>query len=103
MRLAAIILSFIIVFLSVMPCTDRITCEQESESIAHHDHSDDQTDTCSPFCICACCGSISLEMPFIENPFRLERQEMMVSKQDVPNNPNFTSSHFFSIWQPPKI
>ena len=86
-----------------MPCTDRITCDMENEFISLHDHNEDAADTCSPFCICACCGSVSLEMPVLANSFCLERNEMIVSKTDVPNNPNFISSHFFSIWQPPKI
>ena len=88
-----------------MPCGDNDDCQNqgiELSALADNDHSDHEGDTenCTPFCICTCCGqtfsgafvsySLSLHIPFIVENFILY-------------NASFTSEVYLSIWQPPKI
>jgi hypothetical protein len=94
-----------IMALTIMPCTDSITCEESSSnhtSTHQHDHGDDESDTCSPFCVCACCGisGFVFESPkiYIQRVQKINSPELISSY-----NSQFHSSYFYSFWQPPKI
>ena len=62
MRLFSFILSFYVLALSIVPCSDGI--EQDMNDVKteiskenhDHDHSH-HNDFCTPFCTCYCCGS----------------------------------------------
>jgi hypothetical protein len=63
MRLFAFLLLLYFTALSLVPCTDGM--QQSSshigveDSFTEHDHNDSEhQDDCTPFCTCACCGSI---------------------------------------------
>ncbi|MGB0521747.1 MAG: DUF6660 family protein [Flammeovirgaceae bacterium] len=57
MKHVTFILSLLIFVMSVLPCSDPYTFEETSVILqSEHDHSEDATDFCSPFCTCACCG-----------------------------------------------
>lgn len=57
MKNISLILAFIILGLSFYPCSDGMYCDEQHETTSHN-HSEDENDACSPFCICVCCGSI---------------------------------------------
>jgi len=51
------ILALLILAMVLMPCSDGHTCDEESQKISLvHNHSEDEKDHCSPFCVCLCCG-----------------------------------------------
>ncbi|MBK9554240.1 MAG: hypothetical protein IPO47_00140 [Bacteroidetes bacterium] len=56
-----ILFSGYLIVLSCLYCNDKQTCAVSDTSVvagsagAHDDHEQD-TENCSPFCICACCG-----------------------------------------------
>jgi len=58
MRIIAIILSFIIFNMVILPCSDGNTCDDDVniELSDIHDHSQDEDDDCTPLCLCSCCG-----------------------------------------------
>ena len=58
MKLFAFILSIFIAGQAFVPCTDGNTCDESIEQTAEHDHSNDEGDRCTQFCVCSCCGSI---------------------------------------------
>jgi hypothetical protein len=68
---------------------------------ATHSHEEDDMDTCSPFCICACCSTASvIHTDFIALVFpKLIHQQKNHSPyllaMPLPVYPN--------IWQPPKL
>lgn len=93
-----------------MPCSDITPVETHGdfEHVSEHQtadthqghHHEDHEDTCSPFCICACCGinydyqDIHLELPKIAFKF---------SSKAPSFTSNFYSNEFLFIWKPPKI
>jgi hypothetical protein len=56
MKIIAYILALTVLGLSVYPCSDGLHCDEEQETTSHN-HSEDENDNCSPFCVCACCGT----------------------------------------------
>jgi hypothetical protein len=102
MKLFYILFSIYILALSSLSCTDaddirtkKVTAEISSGQPANP-HEDE---TCSPFCICACCGSMAVHFSekipgkpeaFIFNKFFLSQENGVI---DIS----------FFVWQPPKI
>ena len=84
----------------------------ESESAAHktvvcpsekdnHSH-DKDNDLCSPFCICSCCGQVTLTfIPTITFDFQNQFEEIKTS--DSFYTSALHSNFYGSIWQPPQI
>ena len=104
-KVLTLLFSFYILALSCMPCSDKDDCnyvsaDQSTFATTEHSDHDSDTENCSPFCMCACCGQscsfthfqadLSLNFPTIA-------QKVSVYKAI------FSSEVSFSIWQPPKI
>ena len=104
-KVFTLIFSFYILALSCMPCSDKDDCNYMSadqSTFATTDHSDHDSDTenCSPFCMCACCGQ-SFSSSFASYSLALH---VPVSLDKFPiYNASFVSEVYLSIWQPPKI
>jgi hypothetical protein len=89
--------------LAVMPCGDTRDCNEAKANVtavndAHHDHEED-TENCSPFCICACC-SVQVTVhadQIVLQPLPLKNCEYIVYAASLICDENST------IWQPPKI
>lgn len=71
MKIISYILSVYLLVLSLVPCSDSMVfihseCEANTELVdSNKNHSDhEHEDLCTPFCICACCGSVAA-MPTI--------------------------------------
>lgn len=67
MRFIAILLSFIVLWLSLSPCADQhADSSPQKTEIASGQHNDAQghVDACSPFCVCQCCKSTYLQPDF---------------------------------------
>ena len=107
MRLASLFLIVYVLFLSVQPCEDviaqfdghghRIAATSHFEERSTHEDSDE----CSPFCICSCCGMpvASRQTAYVVlgfEPANAGRTTASIYKD--PYQRNFLSS----IWQPPK-
>lgn len=93
--------------MAMLPCGDFVS-DNKTMSIVetthvedHHDHDHgNETDACSPFCICACCGlSFNAEKPKIKIPTPIKYTNKEFPLYDVKIN----SNEFLFIWKPPQI
>jgi hypothetical protein len=101
MKLFSLILSFIVLVLTVNPCIDKPKEDSllKTEIIHHTDDGNNHNDTdhCSPFCICQCCQSfffvsdIALSFP---------AAELKISYSEY--SPYFQSIELFDFLIPPK-
>ena len=102
MKVLSIILSLYVLVLTTIPCVDRpfakITPQSEYCGTAS-DHLGHDDDSCSPFCVCNCCGNhvVSIEKLGLSKIFSYPGEKI------TPTTISFKSNLFRSIWQPPKI
>jgi hypothetical protein len=90
-----------------MPCGDKNECESMSVSTeltqnTNHEKHEHHKELCSPFCICACCGTnvnITAHASYqvMENPIIHTALSYSLANEDILSN------FFGNIWQPPKI
>lgn len=104
MKFFALIFSFYFLALPVMPCSDQDDCkypsvEQSAFSTTDHSDHDQDTENCSPFCMCACCGH-SCTVQYFQTALNLIPP---TGSQKITHHSTFVSEVSFSIWQPPKI
>lgn len=104
MKFVALILAFLVLALSVMPCADADAAINDGKdkskitrTIEREQHNDD--DACSPFCYCACCASFSIN-------------HFIASIIVIPPYRNNSTGSFLPadvvevalpIWQPPQL
>ncbi|MEE9438378.1 MAG: DUF6660 family protein [Saprospiraceae bacterium] len=107
MNFVAILLSIIIFSVSSVPCSDgmEFLAYNDSNTITHisnecsgHSHSSEDTEYCSPFCTCQCCG-ITLTIPsgvLLNHTYWLYSEASIVQYE-------FSYSFDYSkgIWHPP--
>lgn len=103
MKFIAVILSISILVLSLAPCGDEIDCNNHianktEQTGDKHDH---KTESCSPFCICACCSHIS--NIFSEKTDICKFNLILVAQAQPCSNETFISESHSNIWQPPKL
>ncbi len=108
MKLFCFIFYIYLVFLSVLPCSDREECaknnkiEQTVFAANHHQYSH-QAEQCTPFCICSCCGVNGFEL---QTPlFKFTEKKGFINKEKQNSIYAFVYSNEFTsnIWQPPKL
>ncbi len=109
-RFVALILSIFITVLTAMPCTDAEPCShkhnkiEQSNDNQHGDH-DDESEHCTPFCVCACCGSLHVIIPMqlFQVYYKLMPNQLMSKIYLTPYKSIFKSVYEHSFWQPPKV
>jgi len=108
-----LLISFFItytVLLLTQPCEDfqaawlEINSQQKTSSISDPIRSDNQSgpESCSPFCVCGCCGLTVLHHEFATLAItdRITAAETTPTAiYQSPSNRTFADS----IWQPPKV
>jgi hypothetical protein len=88
-----------------MPCvdSDRVSNEHNTQYISKEqsdDHDHNKNETCSPFCICACCGVQINTVKHIDITF-LPRTYFL--KQENENYQFYFQQVLLNIWQPPQL
>jgi hypothetical protein len=109
MKIFSAIFSIYILALAFLPCGDVKDCRADEAvnsplpETEHSDHQED-TETCSPFCICACCGT-NIGYNLFFSTYSAEKQPVLISQKliSVYRDDLFSSNFFGNIWQPPKI
>jgi hypothetical protein len=101
MKLFHVLLSVYILALSSFACTDvDVRAEKTTSQISARQPSNPHEDeTCSPFCICSCCGSMAVH--FLEKTPLKPRE--IIFNTCFPSPKSNTIDISFSVWQPPKI
>ncbi len=105
-RVIRFLFAMYLIALSVYPCSDKETCADELKTsslavnVADHNHSDNEMDYCTPFCICACCAAQiqlnQLSEVSLSNPIHNTQVVTLYFEKPLLNNAK-------SIWQPPKL
>lgn len=102
MRFFTVIFSLYVCYLIALPCIDK---HDENDIHVHElsqnneNDSDNHTNHCSPFCTCDCCVSPVLNNFIVVN---FSKQQYSSTNHSTYTS-SFNSSHFASIWQPPKL
>ncbi len=99
MKFSPLILSFYLFMLAVTPCTDAQECVPDYMEYQEHDHSDHE-DSCSPFCICNCCG-ITVSFTDILNLNNIEPKHNF--HYSFHYSFKYTHDHFGTVWHPPLL
>lgn len=101
MRVAAIILVFIIIALSCVPCSDApaFLTKAKQEISKTQNHSDSKSDQCSPFCICSCCAGFYVNHTF----FQYSSLNILSKPTYAAFLPYFIVEFPSAIWQPPQL
>lgn len=102
MKHLAFILSIYVFTLNLAPCSDYVTTDNDvktviSQAIDDHQHQD--SDLCSPFCICQCCHINATYTKFAELKF----QCTYISTQDFLHLSGTEKDFTTSILQPPRV
>ena len=102
MKIFTAILSFYILVLGLIPCSD-VPKDNATQNIEISQNTTDshhsEADHCSAFCTCNCCVS-----PLIYQAFSIQLKLFsLVEKYYSNHNSDFVSSLYASIWQPPKL
>jgi hypothetical protein len=105
-RITSLILALYTMVLSLVPCSDDIAiqpngdCSISSIENHSHNHESETEDSCTPFCICQCCGSSILPplYAFIDSNKKAENSKYY---------PNYVSNYSFDfkggVWHPPSV
>ena len=101
MKLLALILSFYVIALTAIPCSDFRAVDTESISIENIQESGDHSveiDLCSPFCFCNCCQM--LDQPDLHS---FSQIDFFTNKLFVPNLVQNEKTILILFWRPPKF
>ncbi len=99
MRIAAVLMAWLVTGLSVYPCSDQIGGEVCVEVVgAGHSDEGAEPEGCSPWCVCSCCHVPVVSVAAAEEMGEVERVECRVGEYyeervgvKVP----------LSVWRPP--
>jgi len=103
-RYFLIIISFYLLALPFVPCSDARDCEtaavatSQIEQEQHEEHEDEE-ESCTPFCYCACC-TYSTILPYQQAIAQLLPSFTSPSGDITTDLLAFES---FAIWQPPRM
>ena len=100
MKYIAILFSFYLIALTLLPCNDVLELKASYSSQNNYSNSDHCTEEgCAPFCSCSCCAvgkyvdlqaTIKLTSPIIQVTYVI-RSNTAIKQQPV------------DVWQPPKL
>ena len=96
------------VALILMPCTDIHASDPASFGASittEHDSCphEKETDFCSPFCICSCCGQVVLVTVTDRDQARKSNTFMVESELISTDTPSFQSEYLDRLFHPPKV
>jgi len=102
MKYIAVILSFLTIALSSIPCDDDITMSEQLVVTSQNSdtHAGDITDLCTPFCTCVCCATIVLE-PNIQQD--ISNLVISTSELNTSYTVSFSCNFLNRIFQPPQV
>jgi len=100
-----VIFSFYFLAISVLPCGDKKDCknnatDQISLEISDHSEHEEDTEHCSPFCLCACCGTSYTNHSWSNVP---DGFDLICNQAFLCYKSSLISEVFFSVWQPPNL
>ena len=103
MNLVKVILALYITFLACLPCSDTFAQSDSgkaSVTAQADDPHQEESDICSPMCICNCCAGVS------QIPQSTAFTVVIPESYPADHNSLYQENHlavYASIWQPPKV
>ena len=102
MKFIALILSIYILTLNLVPCEDSVVIDNKTQTEisqpAGDDHQHQDSDFCSPFCICQCCHINVIQYQFTDTKLEINN----ISTQDFFYLSGTEKDFATSILQPPQ-
>ncbi len=87
--------------LSALPCNDEMGEEHANTPIAKVEQKKSQeTENCSPICLCACCGQSVLVPHFVALKIKVQA---LAKTHQFANTPFALAARAQIIWQPPQL
>jgi len=100
------ILALYLLALPVVPCNDGSECDSESSDLAtlaafpgHDEQDEEETESCTPFCYCACCSYSAL----LHIPISHAHLIMMINSPAGQFQNGLDLFEARTIWQPPRM
>lgn len=96
-------LSSLMLYMTCMPCSDGEDClaveETKSSTSGSHEEQTDGSETCTPFCTCACCALVFNSQAIASKliPPLLQGVIFRHTNDDV------ASQNLQVVWQPPRL
>ncbi len=87
--------------LSCLPCNDKDEGFSQNISNTHEKKNHAQKESCTPLCICSCCGQTSIINSSVQKI--IIEQSILQFKHTTYNNLFLSSQCLESIWQPPRV
>lgn len=104
MKWSAFLLGIYILLLSFLPCADSRECTAPAETrisaLSGHEGHQHAQESCTPFCMCACCGTTVILQQAVFFPVT---PTVVPQRRMVPGNTAFQSYDFGAVWQPPQL
>lgn len=106
MRFITFILSIYVLALSVVSCADDIESHSDGNKVEvsvsqdEHNHSENCTDFCSPFCTCACCGTV---ITLVSNLNVFETNLISLPKYLFHYSFEYSFNYNIGVWRPPNL
>ncbi|MBS1647288.1 MAG: hypothetical protein JST67_08100 [Bacteroidetes bacterium] len=103
MKIFKLLFALYILCISSVPCTDveppcaNNTVPQVCEKTCNNPH---EHETCSPFCVCFCCGSMVIQAQKWEGMQPADQTSKTIHFSCINNDTKDLPS---SVWQPPKM
>ncbi|WP_353959039.1 DUF6660 family protein [Mucilaginibacter myungsuensis] len=105
MKCLAILFSFYMILLAVLPCRDMddFGGSEKTFTTITKSHSADEKagkETCTPFCTCACCSTVRTITPYHPTiSICVQEVKQKFGRPEVPA----LLEQSLSVWQPPQI
>ena len=105
MRFLTFILSIYVLALSIVSCADNIEKHNEGDkveisvNIEDHNHSNCD-DFCSPFCSCACCGTV---VTLASNTIITDTLISQLPKYSFHYSFDYSFNYNIGVWRPPNL
>lgn len=103
-----LLFSIYLLSISVLPCTDDIECHEKasttytSSNEPHQNHHHD-TEQCTPFCSCSCCGVVTISHKLVYFDVVEKVGYPLPSKTFSTYSSAYLQGFLSNIWHPPKV
>ncbi|TCC87991.1 hypothetical protein EZ428_19890 [Pedobacter frigiditerrae] len=102
MKNIGIIYLIFMVLLSALPCNDEI--ENQDAAFSHiskiEQKKSQEAESCSPICLCSCCGQSVVEPQLVVFELKIPTVEL---EKELAQHQFSLLQQAYHIWQPPKL
>jgi hypothetical protein len=97
------LLATYLLILPLVPCGDKQECNEASSktqlSTSEHQEHEEENESCTPFCYCACCSTITTDLRITLEPELVT----WVSTFEFTHSSALQPLRSYGVWQPPRL